>query len=170
MTCHPRCSPINVELDIQWSPVCLECQSGGYGGTITNRVVDSSILVSDRKRTSDCQIAIVRYLADVPNRVASGIPKILALGVIVCTVQIAVEVHLLTRVILVDVLTITRDIIRSVLNTEYAPSLWMLGDTDGVAKTPTEKRPASDEVVGLRDVGEVEGLDLTVARAQLFCK
>ena len=170
MTCYPRCSAVIVEFDIQWSPMRWECQSSGYGGTITNLVVDSSILISDRKRTSSCQIAIVWYLANVPNSMTSGISKILALSVVGCTVQIAMEVHLFPRIILMDVLTITRDIVSTVLNAEDAPSFWMLCDTNRIAKTPTEKLSTITEVVGLCDVGDVEGLDLTVPRVYLFCK
>ena len=148
----------------------LECQSGRNGGPIANRIVDSGILISDRERTSDRQIGIVRYLAEIPNRVAGRVSIILTLSVVGGTIQEAMEIHFFAWVIIVDVLTITRDIVSAVFDAEDASGLRVFSNPNRVAKAPAEKCPTTAEVVGLSNVKYVESLDLAVPRVDLFRK
>lgn len=75
------------------------------------------------------------------------------------------EVHLLARIVLVNILAIPGNLVRGVLHAVDTSSDWMLSHPDRVSQTPPKAETSCVELVCLTShVGKVESSDLAVTR------
>ena len=152
-----------VELDVQRSHVCLECQprgrssrAGGIGGGV------------ERELSADGQVAVFRKRSRIPRGETLGVAVVAALGYVRVADQGPVKVHLLAWVVLVDVDAVTHDVIGGIFDRIEPAGFWMLGDSDGVAEAPAKAESVGVELVPVGGhSAEVEGLDLAVSGANV---
>ena len=85
-----------------------KCQSGRYALILTDIVVVRRIWSSYGELCADLDMGIIGNLAHVPRSKAVRISEVLALSGIGSTVQISVKVEFFSRIVLMDILTITR--------------------------------------------------------------
>jgi hypothetical protein len=83
------------------------------------------------------QTVVVRDFCDVPRREAAGIAVVATSNVALSAVQISVEIKLFTRVVLVDRLTTSLDVVNAVLDAVDGSRNGIFGDSYRVAKAPT---------------------------------
>ena len=159
----PRLLSAAVELDVQRSHVCLECQSrgrspraGGIGGGV------------ERELRADGQVAVFRKGTRIPRCEALRVAVVTALGFVRVADQGSVKIHLLAWIVLVDVDTVTHDVIGGVFDRIEPAGFRMLGESDGVAEAPTKAESVGVELVPVGgQSAEVEGLDLAVSSANV---
>ena len=152
-----------IELDVQWSHVCLECQprgrsprAGGVGAGV------------ERKLSADGQVAVFRKCSRIPRCETLGVAVVTALGFVRVADQGAVKVHLLAWVVLVNVDTVTHDVIGGIFDRIEPAGFRMLGDSDGVTEAPAKAKPVGVELVPIGgQSAEVESLDLAVSSANI---
>jgi hypothetical protein len=95
---HPRGCAVGVELDVERSHVGSEGEPGSNTVVLAERVVDSCVLISDGELLSRHAI-VVRDLRDIPSSKAGRISVVASLHVGRSPIQVAMEVHLLARVL-----------------------------------------------------------------------
>ena len=163
MKSDPRLLSAAVELDVQRSHVCLECQprgrsprAGGIGGGV------------ERELTADGQVAVFRKGTRIPGCETLRVAVVTALGFVRVADQGSVKIHLLAWIVLVDVDTVTHDVIGGIFDRIEPTGFRMLGDSDGVTEAPTKAESVGVELVPVGgQSAEVEGLDLAVSSANV---
>ena len=157
---HPSGCSIAVELDVQRCHVRLKSQSRRFSVVSAEGIVDGGILVSNCELRPDVNAFVVRDLADVPGSVATRVPIVAALTLKFSSVEVAVEVHFLAGVVLMDVLARSFKVIHTVLDRVDATCDGVFCYADAVAETPAEQESFFGEVVDrVGVVREVEGFD-----------
>jgi hypothetical protein len=112
---------------------------------------------------SDRQILVVGDFGNIPSREAVWITIALALGRILGAVEISMEVHLLARVVLMDILAIPGDLVCRVLYAVDAASDRVLSNANRISQPPTEAKAGCVELVCLTShFGEIESSDLAM--------
>jgi hypothetical protein len=106
-------------------------------------VVDGRILITYGEVGASLQAVAVRDLCDVPCCEATWVAVVSTSNVAFSAVQIPVEVELFTRVVLVDRLTTSLDIVHAVLDAVDGSGNRILGDSYRVAKAPTLEETTS---------------------------
>ena len=113
---NPSFIPAVIELDIIRCRMCLQSQSRRGRLFLTVCIIDRTILVINRKLTSNSQVTIQRYLTHIPNGEAVRIAVVATLWSVFGSVEVAMEVQLLTGIVLVYILAGTVEIVDGVLN------------------------------------------------------
>lgn len=121
----------------------------------------SSVLIADRKVGARLKALIVRDFAHVPSRKAARVAIIAARDITSTSiVEVSMKVKLLTRVVLVDGLATSLDIVHAVLNRVNSTGGGILSHTYGVSKAPSEQESVSRVLVcRVSDIADVESLD-----------
>ena len=152
-----------VELEVQRSHVRLESQPRGRpprAGGIRGGV--------ERELAADGEVGVFRKGSRIPRGETLGVAVITALGVVRVGEQGSVEVHLLPWVVLVDVDTVTHDVVGGILDRVEPAGFGMFRDSDGVAKAPAKAESVGVELIPVGGHGaKVEGLDLAVSSADV---
>lgn len=112
--------------------MCLKCQSRPRRLCLTVCIIDRTILVINRKLTSDSQVTIQRYFAHIPNGEAIWIAVVATLRSVFGSVEVAMEVQLLAGVVLVYILAGTVEVVDGVLNGVDAACLRVFRDAYGI--------------------------------------
>lgn len=120
--------------------------------------------------TPDCHVLPPREIVSVPERETNRIAIVPTLD-LRRVVEVAEEVHLLPRVVLVDIGPVPLNLVGRVLDAVYAPRCWMLGDAHAVSQAPAHQSAFGRVVVGppVWQAADVEGSDLRVAGVELRC-
>lgn len=149
--------------------MCLKGQAGRcLLGAVS--VVDCTVWIPHYELASYADVAVVWYYAWHPGRKAIRIAIVGALRCVLGTIEIAMEIHLFARIVFVDVLAVTHDLIHRVLDRVYATSERVLSYTYRVPKAPPKAKPIRVKVVPAGgDVREIEGPYLTVSGGQHLC-
>ena len=100
----PRCRPIAIKFDIQRCGVCRKCETWRNMVVPTEGVIESAILFSNCELRPNLNFGIIWNLGHVPCSIALWVSVIATLLGSLRAVQVPVEVHLLSRIVLVDVL------------------------------------------------------------------
>lgn len=129
MKSNPSFIPAVIEFDIIRCRMCLKCQSRPRRLCLTVCIIDRTILVITRKLTPNSQITIQRYLAHVPNGETIRIAVVTTLWSVFGSVEVAMEVQLLTGIVLVYILAGTVEVVDGVLNGVDAACLRVFRDT-----------------------------------------
>ena len=110
----------------------------------------------------------------IPSRETFGISKIAPLirGLILkefaARAEVPKKIHLLARVVLVDILAIPGELISRVLDAIETSTDGLFIDTDIVTQAPSEQLAVSVEVVRSRAIQEIERFHLAVTGVQHF--
>ena len=131
---NPSPLPTAIKLDIQRRHMRLERQPRRRPPRTD--VVGTRI---ERKLTADDQAVVVGKCGGIPRGEALGIAVVAALRLIFVADQGAVIVHLFARVVLVHVEAVAHDFVGGVLDGIEAAGFGVLGQSDGIAETPSEK-------------------------------
>lgn len=146
------------ELDVQGGHVCLEGQLR-TDPVVAGRIVDR--VVYDRGELVANLQAVKLGDVGVPQGEAVRISVVAALVVRRPAVEEAVEVQLLSGVVLVDVGAVPGDLIDRVLHAEDAARGRLLGDADRVSESPAQHRAVVGKVECRVGQGlHVKGADL----------
>lgn len=129
MKSNPSFSPAVIVLDIIWCRMCLKGQSRPRRLFLTVCIIDRTIPVINRKLTSNSQVTIRRYLTHVPNGEAIRIALVPTLWSVFGSVEVAVEIQLLTGIVLVDILAGTIEVVDGVLDGVDAACLRVFRNT-----------------------------------------
>ena len=150
------------ELDIQGRHVSLEGQSRGRL-LCAIRVIDGVVRGTDGKLTANSQVGARRNFARDPSCEAIWITVVRPLGGVGVVDKGAMKIELFAGVIFVNVLAVTRNLIRGIFDRVNAASV-VLRDADRVAKAPTKAQAIRVEVVRIRgDIVQVKDTNLGMA-------
>ena len=117
---HPRSGAVGIELDVERSHVGIESDAWSDAVALAEGVVDGGILVTDGKLRTDCAFKIWDF-SDIPSSKAGWVAVVSTLFSALGSVEVAMEVHLFTGVILVDGLTTSFDVVDAVLDRVDTP-------------------------------------------------
>ena len=123
---------ILAELDVQWSHVCLECQS--RCGILGAQVIEGGAVCELRPGDD---VSVVRQFCGIPRSEAVRIAVIAALASVCVVGKGAVEVHFFAWIILVDVYAVTSILVAAVLYRVDAACGGVFSDSDAVSETPS---------------------------------
>ena len=138
MKSNPSFTPAVIELDIIRCRMCLKGQSRPRRLFLAVCIIDRTIPFINRKLTSNSQVTIQRYLTDIPNGEAIRIAVIATLWSVFGSVEVAMEVQLLTGIVLVDISAGTVEVVDGILHGIDAACLRVFRDTYRVAQSPAE--------------------------------
>ena len=165
---NPRGGSLGVELDVQGCGVGGEGDDWGSEVVLADIIVVGRVLGPDGELSTSTQALSSGDLGGIPRGIAVGITIVAALARILGAVQIAVEVKLLTRVVLVDVGAITVHVVNTVFYGPDTASSGILSNTNRVTQAPAQQGTIANKVIGSAVAGsQVKGLDLRVARVDV---
>jgi len=149
--------------------VRLECESGGHEFRGTCLVIQH-IRLGGRELISSLQLVHVREVLGIPDGIAARV-SVIATLMLGRPVEVAMEVELLTRVVLVHVDAVPLHIVNGVLDTPNTSGCRFLANTDRVSETPAENLTIGVVIRGIRVgyVADVEGTDLGVTGLDILC-
>lgn len=150
------------KVDIQRRKMRAECDLRGNRVLLAPFVVDSLDLIASHVLTDDSATREVLDVGCVGDGNASGVAEVLAVYGGAGVVGTAVVVELLTRVAVVDIVTVARHVVNRVLNGPDVAVARVVSDSDAVAQAP-----ANDLAAGV--LGGIRGRQKTgnVKRAKL---
>lgn len=125
----------------------------------TKGVIDRCVLIPNSELNPSCT-AEIRNLADVPCRETGWVAIVPALNSRIGSVQIAMEVHLLARIVLIDHLTIPGNVVNRILDGIDATRHRVLCHSHGISKSPAKQQAARCMIVrGIGDVSKIKSFD-----------
>ena len=127
--------PAVIKNNIKRSHVCLKGDSGSY--LLGTKGIVYSILIINGELAAHSKIAIVWDIIDLPGSKAIWIAIIASLSSVDLAIHINMKVHLFAGVILMNVLTVAFHLVNGIFYGVYAPSIWMLSQSDGIPQPPT---------------------------------
>lgn len=110
-------------------------------------VVDSVVLASDSKLRPHSDALVVRNLRHVPCRITCWIAIVATLLLILSSVEISVEVQLLSRVVLIYQFGASLEIVYAVLDRVDPAAHRLLAYAHTVAQAPSKKQTIVDIAV-----------------------
>ena len=112
---HPGFATAVIKLNIKWSHMSLERQSGRYLSSTVAVILHVGANVHNELATHG-QVAIIWYILDAPSREAERITIVEPLSPVLGTIQVSVEIHLLPWIIFMDVFTVSLDLVDGVFD------------------------------------------------------
>lgn len=126
----------------------LEGQTRGNSVVLAESVVERRVLLADRDLRSYLDVLVIWDLVDVPRSKARWVAVVAALLVGLRAVEIAVEVHLLSGVVLVDAFAGSVEVVDAVFHRVDGACHGLFGHADRVPKTPAKDQTVIGEAVG----------------------
>lgn len=136
---HPGRRTVVVELDVQRCLMGLEGQTRCDPVFSAEGIIDRGVLIPNGDLCAHLDVFVVRNFAHVPSRETSWIAVVAALLVRFCAIEVTVEVHLLTRIVLMDALTRAIEIIDAIFDRVDGTCNGFFGHTNGVAEAPPKE-------------------------------
>lgn len=134
-------------------------------------IVRGAIWVTNRELSARHDPVVAGNRANVPSRETDWVTIVLALSTVRGSIQVAVEVHLFARVVLVNIFAETHDVVYAVLYAVDATSNWMLSNAHGIAETPSQGLALRGVIVRSRFMEriQIKCLDLRSACRNVCC-
>lgn len=138
----------------------LEGQSWRDVVVSTIPVIHSVVLSTDGKLRAYRYALVVRNLGHIPCCIAGRVAVVAALLLICSPVEIPMEIHLFSGVVLVDEFSASLKVIDTVLDGVDAAGHWVLTNTHAVPQTPSKEQTIVYKAVAVRSgVRNIKSLD-----------